>query len=612
MSQKQTYTILFEPFGKRISIPAGTTLHQAAVFAGIDLVASCNGLGMCASCKVQCIQGEFNTPTAIEKKKLADQMTKDHLRLACQTVPLSDGVVNIPSSSLMHGQQLQIDGEMQSVQFSPAIRVLKIALPAQLSDHDLWISIQNLCQQQHQMTLTASLSVLRSLQNSSLFSGESLHLAVKTGPNRPAELLAILPDGVNPIGLAVDAGSTKIACTWVDLCSGQTLEKAGLINPQISLGEDIVNRIAYANQGPAKQKELQSLLIQALNDHICATLKKHNLQQEQLLEMVLVGNTVIHHLFCEFPVRSLGEAPYTPFIRQAINLPAAQLGLHLAAAAHVYLPPLIAGYVGADHIAALIAARFQQAKQTSCLVDIGTNTEISLMHQGQIYTCSCASGPAFEGAQIRDGMRALPGAIDQIHIAEGRVNLSTIANQPAIGICGSGILSALAQMRRHGIIDRRGSFNSQHDLVNAQNKSFKLGTTPTGSEIAVTRQDVHEIQLAKAAIRSGLESLCKAAGIETQQIDQLLIAGAMGTYLEISDAIEIGMFPDLPLERYKQIGNAASVGAYELLINQDQRQTALKLASKINYIELTTQPDFQDLYISALILEKSENIQQLL
>ncbi len=329
--------------------------------------------------------------------------------------------------------------------------------------------------------------------------------------------------------------------------------------------------------------------------------------------MVVVGNTVIHHLFCGFPVKSLGESPYLPYKKKALSIPANEIGIHIADHAYIYLPPIIAGYVGADHTAAILATRMAGAKETVCLIDVGTNTEISLINQQVIRSCSCASGPAFEGAHIQDGMRAASGAIEKVSIDNDKISFQTINQKPPVGICGSGILSIAAEFHRNHIIDQRGVFQSSHKLTHIKDgqKYVVVANKREGDdsfEIRVTRKDINEIQLAKGAIRSGIEILCKKSGIKPIDIDQFLIAGAFGTHLHLESAIEIGMFPDVDINRYHQIGNAAGVGARELLVNAALRKEAKDLVESIQYIELTVEPEFSNIYVQSLYLERNDLI----
>ncbi len=430
---------------------------------------------------------------------------------------------------------------------------------------------------------------------------------------RDNEIINVLPEGTPYYGLALDIGSTKIAVFWVDLSNGAVIKQAGIMNPQIPFGEDVVNRISYANQGEFERKRLQEVLVKTINDHIIETSQNLNIRLNQIVDMVVVGNTVIHHLFCGFPVKSLGESPYLPFIKKGLSILANEIGIHIAGNANIYLPPIIAGYVGADHTAAILATRMASAKETICLIDVGTNTEISLINHRFIRSCSCASGPAFEGAHIQDGMRAASGAIEKVQIDENKITFQTINQKPPVGICGSGILSIAAEFHRNHIIDQRGVFQSNHELTHEKNgqKYVVVANKMEGDEsyeIRVTRKDINEIQLAKGAIRTGIEILCKKSGIKPGDIDQFLIAGAFGTHLHLESAIEIGMFPDVDINRYHQIGNAAGVGARELLVNAALRKEAKDLVESIQYIELTVEPEFSNIYVQALYLERNDII----
>ena len=438
---------------------------DGTLLSGLDLVTSCNGLGACASCKIQVSSGVLSPITAAEHIKLSDQEINEGVRLACQAKPLSDLRIYIPSSSLIHGQQLQIDGVQNSFDFDPIVKACDILIP-KFGPHDTlsdWERIQNICLEKDIKLEKLSFTTLQQMSNTLRDNQWEVRVIYKSD-----KVIHLLPANTPYYGIAFDIGSTKIASYWVDLQNGSILLQAGFMNPQISLGEDVVNRIAYANQSQFHQNQLQNKLIQSINEHIQETCKKLNIKNEQVVDMVVVGNSVIHHLFCGISVRSLGEAPYTPVIKEALDVSALDLKLDISPGAEVFLPPLIAGYVGADHTAALIATRFRNINETACLIDVGTNTEISLIHNQKIFSCSCASGPAFEGAHIHDGMRAAPGAIDQVKIINNEIHISTIMQKKPVGICGSGILSAIAEMSCNQIIDHRGVFQKNHVLTKTE------------------------------------------------------------------------------------------------------------------------------------------------
>lgn len=581
-----------EPIGRRIDIDHDADLLEITQDAGIEMAAVCGGEGWCGKCRVQLIAGELSPPTADELDQLTDAERAAGFRLACQAVPLGDVKIDIPPESLSTAQRLQLEGEEIQIEPDPVVIPVDLELdPPQL--HDLRADTTRL----HD-ALTAQghpaprfgLDVLRSLPDALRQHDWRVRVAL-----RGDEVVAVLPQGAPLLGLAVDLGTTKIAAYLVDLHSGEAIAKAGAPNPQVAYGEDVVSRIAYANNHPGGLETLQSRVADRLNELLAELCLHAAAHLNQVVEAVIVGNTAMHHLFLGLPTRQLGEAPYVAAINDAAEVPAAQLGLALAPGTYVYLPPNIAGYVGGDHVAMLLATRDRFDGVTIAL-DIGTNTEISLIDGERMLSCSCASGPAFEGAHIQDGMRALPGAIERVLIHEGEVRTQTIDGAYPIGICGSGILDAVAEMYGAGIVNQNGRLlnGSGYTLVPA-------GRTGHGRDIHITRRDVHEIQLAKGAIKAGVDVLLAEAGKNAGQIDRFIVAGAFGTYLDLSNAIRINMFPELPLDRFQQVGNAAGIGARQMLISRQHRAIAADLLRRVEYIELTVHPGFTDIYVDALL-----------
>jgi uncharacterized 2Fe-2S/4Fe-4S cluster protein (DUF4445 family) len=415
----------------------------------------------------------------------------------------------------------------------------------------------------------------------------------------------------NPLaGLAVDVGSTKLAIYLVSLESGATLASTAVMNPQVAYGEDVVSRIAFANQKRENAKLLQSCLVETINDAVEMLAAKTDLCKGQIVDAVMVGNTVMHHFLCNLPVQQLGAAPYVPVISTPLEVPADEVGLRAAPGASIYLPANIAGYVGGDHTAALLTLHDDQPLSgVQVLVDIGTNTEISLLRDGEILCCSTASGPAFEGAHIRDGMRAASGAIDRVWLEAKGVKFSTLNDAPPLGICGTGILSAVDGMLCAGILDRRGALRENAPGVRRGENGLEFLLAPAavsghGRDIAVTRRDVNEIQLAKGAIRAGVEILLHEAGLTAEQVERWVIAGAFGTYLDIDSAQRVGMFPaGALLQRFYQVGNAAGVGAKQMLLSRGRREKAAEIAGSVRYLELTSHARFTDTYMKAIALD---------
>jgi uncharacterized 2Fe-2S/4Fe-4S cluster protein (DUF4445 family) len=398
-------------------------------------------------------------------------------------------------------------------------------------------------------------------------------------------------------GVAIDLGSTKLAIYLVDLISGETVGAGGIMNPQIAYGEDIISRIHYAQEQQGGARHLQQIVIAAINEVIEAICAENGLRPSDILEVTMVGNTAMHHLFLGLPPGQLALSPCVAVLSQPLEIKARELGLRAAPGAYVYCLSPVAGFVGSDHVAMVLASRLDRRKGTVVGIDIGTNTEISLMRAGEIRAASCASGPAFEGAAICWGMKAAPGAIERVWIDpySQEVQVTTIGGEPPVGICGSGILDAIAAMLDAGILDGRGRIRPAARGVRPGSDGrpeLVLAETEKGEAITIGHRDVERIQLAKGAIRSGIEVLLDAAGIGAAEIDTVLLAGAFGSFIDPVSAIRIGMLPRVDPMRIEQVGNAAGVGAKEVLISRTQRQAAEALARSIQYLELTVYPRY--------------------
>ena len=424
-------------------------------------------------------------------------------------------------------------------------------------------------------------------------------------PDCHPEVVAAVPVGAPLLGLAVDIGTTKIAAYLVALATGQTTAKAGAVNPQVAYGEDVLSRISYCVDHADGRAVLQARVAETLNKLIAELCAEAGAARNQIADAVIVGNTVMHHLFAGLPVDQLGRAPYVPVVSDPLDVPARDLGLALAPGAYVHLPSNIAGFVGADHVAMALGTGAWETQRTIVAVDIGTNTEVTVTKGGRVWSCSCASGPAFEGAHIRDGIRAAPGAIERVQIVDGIPRLKTIGDQPPVGICGSGIMDAISELLKTGIINRKGAIVEGAPGVGRDNDLLHYvlaapATTGHGRAIVVTRKDINEIQLAKAAIRVGVDILLQEAGAEAEEIEEFIVAGAFGTYLDIASTVRTGMFPPLPLDRFKQVGNAAGGGARQMLVSAARRAFAAQRAREVAYVELTVHPQFTRKYMRAL------------
>lgn len=600
----KTHLVEFEPIGRRGQFPSGETLLSCAHNLGVGISSICGGQGVCDSCKIRLIEGAVSKPTKHELELFSSNDIRTGWRLACQTHILGDCKVSIPTESMTTVQRIQVEGMEVRCKLQPSVKTYAVSLtPPSLTDprgdaERLLYSVNRKLHSPH----VVDFAVLRTLP---------VHLRSWNWKCRVAtrgkEVIGILPCKSRQIGLAVDLGTTKIAIYIIDLLSGKTLASKGILNPQINYGEDVVTRIKHASSSSEKARQLQQLVVEALNQVAAEMCSGVDHSIEDILDIVVVGNTAMHHLFLGLPVDQLARSPFVPAVSRSLDVKARELGLNAAAGAYVHLLPNIAGFVGADHVAALLGSNTAKSEGATLLIDIGTNTEISLIQNGKIRTVSCASGPAFEGGHIKSGMRAVPGAIERLRIKNGTVIFQTIGGVPPLGICGSGAVDALAQLYLAGIIDEGGKMSHNHPGVRIEKGLSEFVLIEEDIEnhrppIFFTQQDVREIQLAKAAIRTGIQVLLEAGGLSEEQINQVVLAGAFGNYIDISSAVSIGMLPALPLKRFRQIGNAAGIGAKLALISMDKRAQADHIASKVIYIELASVTNFSKIFTQATYL----------
>ena len=600
-NHRKNLLVELQPIGRRAEIAPGETLLSAAQSVGVELQAVCGGVGTCGQCKVRLAAGSLSAATPQEEEKLGPELLAAGHRLACQAMPESHVTVEIPPESLTSSQRVQIDGCAIGVSLDPVVVPFDLAVDASLPGK----LQQALNQAAGQDVRFAAGNFEQLTETARQFAGP-LRAAVSK-ESSPPTIVSILPEKSRIFGLAIDLGTTKLASYLVDLETGKTVAQRGLMNPQIAYGEDVISRISYASHAGGSAQRLQRRVIETMNHIVRECCRELAISPEQIVEMVVAGNTAMHHFFAGLPVQQLGLAPYLPATIEPLHLAARDLGLHIAAGAAIYTPPNIAGYVGGDHVAMLIgiAAASLQSGPPFLAIDIGTNTELTLSVPGRLLTCSCASGPAFEGAHIRHGMRAAPGAIERVLFERGAMQIYTIERRLPIGICGSGILDAIAALLDAGALESRGNFRKGAERVrqNGGGGEFVLvnaANSGSGGDIVLTRQDISEIQFAKAAIRAGIEILLEAGGVDASALEQFIIAGAFGSYLDVQSAVRIGLFPKIPLRKFRQVGNAVGIGARQMLVSSSQRRLGESLAKQVEYVELANHPHFQDKFALCL------------
>jgi uncharacterized 2Fe-2S/4Fe-4S cluster protein (DUF4445 family) len=605
----------FEPVGKRVEVPAGGTLLDAAHAAGIELASVCGGHGHCGRCRLTVLAGDTGDPAEPDRSFLSQPELDAGQRLACQT-HIAGGVrVHVPRASLVTSQRLQIGGLARDVAVEAEVREwLAEATAPTLSDHrsDFDRVAQSLRTAHGLGPLTAEPAVLRQLSPLARRTGWRLAAYL-----RGHEIVGVAAPGRRPAGLAVDLGTTKIAGYLVDLETGEELAANGVMNPQIAYGEDVIARLAHAARDPGGSRRLAEAVRAAINDLAGSLAAEAGVARDQIAAASIVGNTAMHHLLLALPTRQLSVSPFVPAASSPLDVRARDLGLELAPGAYVQVPPCVSGFVGADHVAMVLATDLDRADRVAVGLDIGTNTEIALCKPDApgapgsppLTSASCASGPAFEGAHIQDGMRAADGAIEGTRLTPDGAELRVVGNTRPVGICGSGIVDAIAELRRTGRVNERGRLRADAPGVRRGRQGrdrleFLLAPaadTGNGKDIVVTQGDIDEIQLAKGAIAAGVRVVLQATGTDPDSVEEVIVAGAFGTYLNLDSALDIGLLPRLPRARYRQVGNAAGAGAKATLLSVTERDRARRIAEHVTYVELTTFPGFQRQFARSML-----------
>jgi len=603
------YNVDFEPMGQRGKCQSNQSLLDYARQLGVGLATTCGGQGTCHSCKLLVLSGAVSEPTPVEKEALSSKELEAGYRLACQTYPNGDLRLCVPLESLTAPQRLQVEMLEVAVSAEPPVRSYQLKLsPPSLSDlrADAERLLESLERYHGVRCQSIDIDVLRDL-SPRLRAWDWQACAMVRGN----EVVCLGSKLGRQLGLAVDLGTTKIAAYLVDLESGRTLTAQGIMNPQVGYGEDVITRIARTRGAPSEAIRLQELAggaLTRLTSDLCAGV---GAAPEDIVEAVVVGNTAMHHLLLRLPVEQLALSPYVPAVREALDIKARDMGLRIAPGAYVHLLPNIAGFVGSDHVAMLLSTGVWRSKGVVLALDIGTNTEIALVSDGEVTSVSCASGPAFEGGHVKYGMRAASGAIERLRLVDQRVEYQTIDGAPPVGICGSGIVDALAQLYLAGVLSPDGRMGLDHPRAHVRDgeREFDLVSREERNgkpPITITQQDVRELQLAKGAISTGIHVLLESRGKSEQDIEQVIIAGAFGSYIDVASAVTVGMLPDLPLNRFRQVGNAAGMGAQLALISLSKRAEAKDIARRVRYIELGAAPRFEETFVEAIVLGKRE------
>lgn len=603
--------LTIQPFKKEQEVQKNVLLLTAVSSAGINLRKDCGGIGKCGKCKVICRKG-LSQKTILESKNLGPEKLRKGVRLACQARILKSTQIFIPPASLEDEIRILVDGFLKGIKPNPFVLKRSFKASIQPSEKEMhWEVIQSKIESDSKRRLTPTLSFLRTLsERESLKEGKTFYVSI----GEKIVDIGEADDHRSVFGLALDIGTTTMVAYLHDLSSGDLVSVSCLPNPQSRYGGDVVARIQYAVGHPNGLKLLHRILIDAINEMVQEASQRAGISREDVFEICVVGNTTMHHLFLGLRPKTLTHFPYTPLLRKAIALPAKEVGIWIHPEGQIYLLPLVTGFMGSDTVGVVLSTRLHKSKGLKLAIDIGTNGEIVLGNHDRMVAASCAAGPAFEGGQIRFGMPGSKGAIDSLSIDEkGKIHLHTIDGYPAIGICGSGLVDAVSEWNRKGLIDSSGRIlrsneidnrNLFRHLIKVQDQPAFLLSKGTQKgflrNIYLTQKDIRELQLAKAAIWAGIQILVKTLGKEIQDIDELFLAGAFGNYIRPESAIQIGLLPSIKKSKISPVGNAAGTGARMALISLKERIEADQIAQKIEYIELAKHPDFQKIFIEGM------------
>ncbi|MCK4752427.1 MAG: DUF4445 domain-containing protein [Planctomycetes bacterium] len=462
------------------------------------------------------------------------------------------------------------------------------------------------CQHQIQSDLVVTIPT-----SSRFFEQKILSEGIDTNPKFPPDIyeqyLDVEPAG-QIFGIAIDVGTTTVVAKLIDMKTGGCLATQVAFNPQFKYGDDVISRIAYA-ENDTKLAELHKVIVDCINKLIKQLCAQVSIKPEHIYQASVVGNTTMNHIFLKLPVTQLGRAPYEAFTIDAKDTTPEQLALQINPAGNIHTPANIAGFVGSDTTAVALAVEIDSVEQTTLVVDIGTNGELVLAANDKFYAASCAAGPAFEGARISCGSRAVDGAIEAVIINGNDIDIDVIGDSPPHSICGSGLIDAIAVLLDLGIIDPTGKFTKPEKLspailsriIEQDGKLVFVLADSTEGKVILTQKDIRQVQLAKAAIRAGIKLLQKKLGLTDCDIKQILLAGAFGNYIRRESALRIGLLPDVPVECIRFVGNAASSGAQMVLLSQQWREKACQLAKNIQYVEIAHEAEFSDIYTDCML-----------
>jgi len=621
--KKKKFTVRFEPSGLKIKVPAGTVLLEAAHKAGIYLSSICGGDGYCGKCKVIIDEGQFHSnPTAL----LTPDETRENVVLACQTKVLSDMTITVPKSHTLETSQILMDtdarrfseltGEPEAglFEFDPLVQKLCLEMtPPSVQDHTadherLYLAIR---EKIDAPTMQTGFRILQQL--SRVLCEANYKVAATIGRRgETTEVIEVEPGKrcESNFAVAVDLGTTTVVAHLIDLTKANTIDTEATYNSQINFGEDYIRRIIYAEENDAFD-EMQNRIVHDVNNLIVTLATRQKIDLHDITAVICAGNTAMVHFLLNLDPKRIRREPYIASAGFVPPIRAAEAGVQINKRGLLYCLPSVAAYVGSDIVAGVLTTRIFTKKGISLFADIGTNGEVVLGNQDWLVCASSSAGPAFEGSGVKHGMRAGAGAIEKLAILDdGSFELKTIANTHPVGICGSGLLDTLAELFTHGIIDRTGRFkpNGQPRLTEGD-EGWQFQITPAGNEhqeIVITQADIDNLVRSKAGVFAAIRVLMESTQTKLEDLDAVYLAGGFGNFLNVRQAVTIGMLPDVPLEKIQFVGNTSIAGAKTVMLSRKALKAAEKIAKSMTYFDLMSHPGYMDEFTRANFLPHTD------
>jgi uncharacterized 2Fe-2S/4Fe-4S cluster protein (DUF4445 family) len=601
--------VTFIPSNRKQFANEGDNLLKIAAQADVIIDGTCAGKGLCGKCRIKVLSGKISAPDDTEKALFTNAEISAGYRLACRLSVKDDMTVMVPEINSAASRKKKLTHLPKG--FIPKSNIKKyfveIDLPTlENQKNDIKRIIESLPENNY--TIDSALipdihNLLKDDEKITVTTRENRIIALEQGDTRNS-----------CYGIAFDIGTTTVVAMLWDLNKGKLVDVIAKTNPQNVFGADVISRILYSAEEPGNILILKTKIRDCFNEAVNEFKRNYNIDENHIYDVTVVGNTSMSHLFLGVNPEGLARSPFVPVFCDPVDMLGKDLELKINPIANVHLLPNIAGHLGSDIVGVLLTTNMANLEGLNLAIDVGTNGEILLSKDGRVIACSTAAGPAFEGAEICYGMRAAEGAIESVKIEDGEINLKIIGDQEPIGICGSGLIDALAQMIDAGILDGKGKLDRQESarqkglhesLVSRlrkgkQGNEFVLAWGKTGDDVVITQKDVREVQLAKGAIYAGIQLMLRYIGAKAEDLQQIILAGAFGNYIKAESALKIGLFPNIKQDKIISIGNAAGAGACMALLSTDERRKAYVEAQRVEHLELATHPDFQTEFLNAM------------